>query len=151
MLLCRGQLDGVASEFGQPGSAVSAFLAHEVAADRCRGFDDRIDGLTDQLSDLRSDLADYEDGLARPSLGRLLATLRGRRREALDDRQAKVDAARARVAAAETELHALRRERAAVLVRIRELAAAPEAYRAALADPARSSSEPDDPRMRRLL
>jgi chromosome segregation ATPase len=150
-LPCCGQLSVVTGEIDHAGSAASAFLAYELAANRCGGLDDRIDRLTEQLSDLRLQIADHEDALTRPSLERMLATLRGRRREMLDDRRAKIDAARARIAETETQLEVLCRERAVAGIGVSQLAQAAQAYRAAFADATRSSNESHDPRLRRLL
>ncbi|MDQ7904149.1 hypothetical protein RB614_06385 [Phytohabitans sp. ZYX-F-186] len=80
----------------------------------------------------------------------LLATLRGHRDAALGRQRPESEPAHHRVAEAEAHLQMMRSEHAATLARLSELASAPAAYRAVLAE-YRQLSESGDPRAVRLL
>jgi len=129
--------------------AAAAFRAHEVAVDRCGDLDERIDGLSRQLSVLRAGLADQRES-ERGWLSGLLTSLRGHRDEALGRQRARSETAHQRVAEAEAQLRMMRDERVAALARLHELASAPAAYQAVLAE-YRQLSQSGDPRSERLL
>jgi hypothetical protein len=85
------------------------------------------------------------------SLTRVLASLRGAREDTLERERAEADAARYRVAEAESRLDPLRREHSAAQARLSQLAAVPSDYAAALDDKERHLRESGDPRRTRLL
>jgi hypothetical protein len=142
----KGMADDVVERVA---AAAAAFRAHEVAADRCRDIEERIDRLSRRLSGLRARLAEPRDN-ERGWLNGLLTTLRGHRDAALGRQRAQREAAHQRVAEAEAHLQIMRSEHVAALASLRELALAPAAYRAVLAE-YRQLSESGDPRAERLL
>lgn len=133
--------------------ATASLREHEAVEARCRELDDRVERLVHEVARLRSDLAGEERDVARlkrPSLARLRAALGGPRDDALARQHAEAHEVRQRLAATETHLDEARREWAAALVRLGELATAPEAHRAVLADKERHLRASDDPRGLRL-
>jgi hypothetical protein len=143
-------MDGMADDADERvTAAAAAFRAHEVTADRCRDLAEQIDRLSLQRDELHAALADRRDE-DRGWLSGLLSTFRGHRAEALGRRRPERDIIHDRLADTEAQLRTTRDAHDAALARLRELASAPAAYRAVLADH-RQLSEPGDPRAARLL
>lgn len=103
--------------------------------------------LRDKASAERKDVERLE-GM---SLGRVLASLAGSRDERLSRESAEADAARYRVAEAESRLNAVRRELAAAEHRLARLESAPSAYTAVLHEKERYLTESGDRRGEALL
>jgi septal ring factor EnvC (AmiA/AmiB activator) len=82
---------------------------------------------------------------------RVLAALHGSREDALAREKAEAEAARYRVAQAQQRLDAARAELASLEERLAQLAGAPQAYAAALADKEQYLTRSGDPRGARLL
>jgi hypothetical protein len=134
--------------------AAEARRQHEVTTRRCADLDGRVGELAGELAGLREQLAAEEHDVERLeglSLGRLLASLRGTRDDALARERAEADIARYRVAEAAQRLAAVQRELAVAREQLDRLAAAPEAYAAALTAKERYLTEGGDPRGLRLL
>ncbi len=91
------------------------------------------------------------DRLEHVSLTRVLVALKGSREEALTREHAEADAARLRVADAQSRLEAVRAEHQAALDQVDHLASAPDAYAAVLAEKERHLTESSDPRRAALL
>jgi hypothetical protein len=106
------------------------------------------------LDAARQDYAGDEkdvDQLEHLSLTRVLAALHGSREDALAREKAQAEAARYRVAQAQQRLDAARAELASLEERLAQLAGAPQAYAAALADKEQYLTCSGDPRGARLL
>ncbi|WP_156313253.1 hypothetical protein [Micromonospora sp. HK10] len=135
-------------------SAAEALREYEVTTRRSADLHRRTDELTTQLAALRARHAREQEDVERLeglSLTRVLASLRGARDDALARERAEADAARYRVAEAESRLEALRQEHRAAQARLGQLAAAPSNYAAVLDDKERHLDESGDPRRARLL
>jgi hypothetical protein len=148
-------MGGVADDIERRlASAAEALREYEVTTSRSTDLRGRIDEMATQLTALRTrhadELKDVErlEGL---SLTRVLASLRGSRDETLERERAEADAARYRVAEAESRLDALRREQSAAQARLDQLAAAPGDYAAALDAKEHHLRQSGDPRRTRLL
>ncbi|MEV0428703.1 hypothetical protein [Micromonospora sp. NPDC050495] len=135
-------------------SAAEALREYEVTTRRSADLHRRADELTTQLAALRARHAREQEDVERLeglSLTRVLASLRGARDDALARERAEADAARYRVAEAESRLEALRQEHRAAQARLGQLAAAPSNYAAVLDAKERHLNESGDPRRARLL
>jgi hypothetical protein len=135
-------------------AAAQAVRELEVTRQRCADLQARQDHLGTELQALQ---AQYQveqkdvDRLEHLSLGRVLATLKGSREEALAREKAESDAGRLRVADAQARLEAVRTEHEAALNREDQLVSAPDAYTALLAEKERDLTESGDPRRVTLL
>jgi hypothetical protein len=148
-------MGGVADDIERRlASAAEALREYEVNTSRSTDLRDRMDEMATQLAALRTRHAHEQKDVERLeglSLTRVLASLRGARENTLERERAEADAARYRVAEAESRLDALRREHSAAQARLSQLAAAPSDYAAALDDKERHLRESGDPRRTRLL
>lgn len=148
-------MGGVGDDIEQRlASAAEALREYEVTTRRSAELHRRTGELTSQLAALRARHAREQEDVERLeglSLTRVLASLRGARDDALARERAEADAARYRVAEAESRLEALRREHRAAQARLGQLAAAPSNYAAVLDAKQRHLNESGDPRRTRLL
>jgi hypothetical protein len=109
----------------------------ELVRNRRAGLIARLEGESTELAELRSRYAVEQrdvDRLEGLSLTRVLVALRGSREGDLDRERAEAEAARYRVAEAESRLAAVRAEIAATDARLAELAGVPARYEAAVDD-----------------
>jgi len=130
-----------AREYDLCGQQLAALRARERAA-------------AADLDAARQDYAGDEkdvDRLEHLSLTRVLAALHGSREDALAREKAEAEAARYRLAQAQQRLDAARAELASLEDRLAQLAGAPQAYAAALADKEQYLTRSGDPRGARLL
>ncbi len=135
-------------------AAAQAVREHELAGRRAAELAGREQELSGELDRLREEYAVEQhdvDQLEGRSLTRVLSSLAGSRQDKLARERAEADAARYRVAQAQDRLAAVRDDRDQALRRSEQLAGAPAAYEAALADKERSLARSGDPRAGRLL
>jgi DNA repair exonuclease SbcCD ATPase subunit len=114
----------------------------------------RRDELMPRRDELRAALAGEQRDVERlegRSLTRVLVAMRGSRDEALARERAEADAARYRLEETQGLLDAVQRELDAAQSLLADLAGAPGAYAAALADRERELSQSGDPRGRQLI
>ncbi|HEV2088864.1 MAG TPA: hypothetical protein VGR21_11180 [Cryptosporangiaceae bacterium] len=134
--------------------AAATLREYEVVEQRLADLRARLAATTAERDALRAQLAEEQKDVERLeglSLTRVLASLRGARDDALARERAEADAAQYRVASAQAMLDAVQREHDAVSARLGQLAGAPAAYAAVLAEKERHLSASADPRGRRLL
>jgi DNA repair exonuclease SbcCD ATPase subunit len=135
-------------------TAAEALREYEVTATRSADVRRRMDEMTGRLAALRARHAGEQEDVERLeglSLTRVLASLCGTRYDTLERERAEADAARYRVAEAEGQLEALRREREATDARLSQLATAPSTYASVLDDKEQHVRESGDPLRVRLL
>jgi hypothetical protein len=135
-------------------TAAQAVRELEVTRQRCADLQARQDHLGGELQALQAQYQVEQKDVARLehlSFGRVLATMKGSREEALARETAEADAGRLRVADAQSRLEAVRTEHQAGLNRLDQLASAPDAYTALLAEKERQLTESGDPRRATLL
>ena len=147
--------DGVDDDIEERLAAAAADLReHQTASRRAENLRDRVaemDGrLTGLLREHARECGDLER-LERPSLARVLASLRGTLADALQRERAEADIAAYQVADARTRLDGLRREQVVVLARLADLADAPQAYATLLDEKERQLRASRDPRRSRLM
>jgi hypothetical protein len=126
----------------------------EVCGQRCADLQVRLQSAQAEVTAARAgyagELHDVER-LEHMSLTRVLASLHGSRDDTLARERAEADAARFRVAEAESRLAAIQGELATADNRRRQLAAAPDAYADALTAKERYLTATSDPRSATLL
>lgn len=148
-------MGGVADDIERRlASAAEALREYEVTTARSEDLRGRMDETATHLTALRTRHAEERKDVERLeglSLTRVLASLRGSRDETLERERAEADAARYRVAEAESRLDALRREQSAAQARLHQLAAAPGDYAAALDAKEHHLRQSGDQRRSRLL
>ncbi len=135
-------------------SAAQAAREFEVCGHRCADLRGRLQSAQTEVTAATAQYAGEQHEVARlehMSLTRVLASLHGSRDDALARERAEADAARYRVAEAESRLAALQGELAAADDRRRQLAGAPDAYADALTAKERYLTEANDPRGATLL
>jgi hypothetical protein len=135
-------------------AAAQAVRELEVTRQRCADLQARQDHVGGELQALQAQYQVEQKDVARLehlSFGRVLATMKGSREEALARETAEADAGRLRVADAQSRLEAVRTEHQAGLNRLDQLASAPDAYTALLAEKERQLTESGDPRRATLL
>jgi hypothetical protein len=135
-------------------AAAEAAREYEVTGAQRRSMRGRLDAATREVESLQSQLTEQQRDVRRLeglSLTSVVARLRGSREDALAREQAEVDACRYRLAHAQAQLEVLRTEDARLAARSGELAEAPAAYVAVLAEKEAYLSSSGDPRAARLL
>jgi hypothetical protein len=135
-------------------AAAQAVRELEVTRQRSADLQARQDHLGSELAALQAQYQQEQrdvDRLEHLSLSRVFASLKGSREEALTQEQAEANAVRVRVADAQARLEAVRSELQAAQNRLDQLAPAPHAYAAMLAEKERHLTESDDPRRATLL
>ena len=138
----------------QLANAAQAKREYEVCGQRCSDLGERLSALQADLATAQERYAGEAkdvDRLQHLSLTRVLASLHGSKDDALAREQAEAQAARYRVAEAESRLSAVRDELADADDRRRQLATAPDAYASALAEKERHLTASSDPRRATLL
>jgi hypothetical protein len=136
------------------GAAAQAVREFEVCGKRCSDLRDRRDKVAAELDAAREQCAGEDKNVERLegiSLTRVLASLRGSRDDALARERAEADAARYRVADAQSRLDAIAREQAEAAGQLDQLAGAPQAYADALSEKERHLTGSSDPRGAALL
>ncbi len=150
-----GLVSGVADEIeARLNAAAQAAREHDRAAARAEELRTMAAAQADEVAAARLRAAEEQRRVARLAGWtpvRILAGLRGVRKDRLAQARARADAARLTLARAEAQLAALRQEQESVEVRLRELAGAPAAYAAALAEKERLVRAAGDARAARLL
>jgi len=136
--------------------AAAAQAARELEVTRQRSADlqARQDHLGSELAVLQAQYQHEQkdvDRLEHLSLSRVFASMKGSREDALTREQAEANAVRVRVADAQARLEAVRSELQAAQNRLGQLASAPQAYAAMLAEKERHLTESGDPRRATLL
>jgi hypothetical protein len=146
---------GVADDIEQRlAAAAEALREYEVTARRGADLRRRMDEMTTHLAALHARSGAEQKDVERLeslSLTRVVASLHGNRKDALQRERAEADAARYRVAEAVARRDALRREHDAANARLSRLAAAPSTYAAVLDEKEEHLRESGDPRRVRLL
>ena len=148
-------MGGVVDDIEQRlASAAEALREYDVTTRRIADLHRRTDEMAAQIAALHAQYASEQKDVERLeglSLTHVLASLRGTHADTLERERAEADAARYRVAEAEAQLAALRREHDAASARLSQLAAAPDAYARVLDDKEQHLRESGDPRRMRLL
>ncbi len=135
-------------------AAAQAVRELEVTRQRCADLQARQDHVGSELEALQAQYQQEQkdvDRLEHLSLSRVFASLKGSREEALTREQAEAHALRVRASDAQARLEAVRNEHQAALNRLDQLASAPDAYAAMLAEKERHLTESGDPRRATLL
>jgi chromosome segregation ATPase len=135
-------------------AAAQAVRELEVTRQRCADLQARQEHLGSELETLQAQYqVDQKDvgRLEHVSMSRIFASLKGSREEALTREKAEADAAQVRVADAQARLDAVHTECQAAQDRLDQLASAPDAYAALLAEKERHLTESGDPRRVTLL
>jgi chromosome segregation ATPase len=147
----RGMSDDIEQHLTAAAEAMREF---EVCGQRRSDLRHRQDALAAELAAAREQCSDDDQDVERLeglSLTRVLTSLRGSRNDALVRERAEADAARCRMADAQSRLDAVGRELAETEGRLDQLAGAPQAYSAALTQKERHLTESADPRGSALL
>lgn len=135
-------------------AAAQAVRELEVTRQRSADLQARQHQVAQELGTLQAQYQVEEKDVERlehVSLSRVFAALKGSREEALVREKAEADAARIKVGDAKARLDAVSAEHQAALDRLGQLASAPDAYTAVLAEKERHLTESDDPRRATLL
>jgi hypothetical protein len=135
-------------------AAAQRVREHDLTAQRCASLAARRDAMAADLEAAKSVLSKQERDMQRlehPSLTRVLASLRGSRDDALARERAEAEAARYRVADAESRLRAVLQDYDATQAQLTALANAPARYAALLDEKEHYLRASGDARGRRLL
>jgi len=135
-------------------AAAQAMREFEVCGQRCADLKSRGDSIAAEAAAARAQFAGEEKDVERLehlSLTRVLASLRGSRDDSLQRERAEAQAARYRVADAESRLEAVGRELADAEQRRQQLSSAPRGYADALSEKEQQLTHSSDPRGATLL
>lgn len=149
--VCNVGVDDIEERLAAAAADLREYQTASRRAENLRDGLAEVEGrLTGLLQEHARELGDVER-LERPSLARILASLRGTLGDALQRERAEADIAAYQVADARARLDGLRREHDEVLARLAELADAPRAYAALLDEKERHLRASRDPRRFRLM